>query len=304
MTIERIPIKDREAWLSMRKRDVTASAVAALFGAHPYETSLGLYVEKAGLEIPPIDNAILRRGRLLEGAVAIAVEEDRPGWKLTKATDYFRDPDARIGATPDFFVEGDPRGLGIIQAKTVAPAAFKKSWNDSAPPFWIALQAATEMMLTGATWGAVAALVVDPYRMDCQIYEIPRHPGVEARIREAVAKFWDDLAAGREPDPDYGRDADLVAAMYPAAVPLKTIDLTGDNLIPVILSERAELKTRMATDEARCKEIETEIKFKMGDAEIATINGFKITHKNQHRKAYSVAATDFRVLRITDQREE
>jgi predicted phage-related endonuclease len=300
--IEQIPITDRESWLALRRSDVTASVVASLFGAHPYETALGLYAEKTGLEMPPIDNAVLRRGRLLECAVAVATEEDRPGWKLRKATDYFRDTEARIGATPDFFVDGDPRGLGIVQAKTVAPATFRKAWGDGSPPFWIALQAATEMMLTGATWGAVAALVVDPYRMDCQIYEIPRHAGVEARIREAVTKFWADVAAGREPDPDYGKDADLIAAMYPQAEPAKTIDLSGDNMLPVILAERAELKSRVSVDEARIKEIETEIKFKMADAEIGMIDGFRISFKNQHRKAYSVAANDFRALRITDQR--
>lgn len=300
--IEKIAITDREQWLALRKSDITASVVAALFGAHPYETALGIYAEKSGLELPEIDNAVLRRGRLLEGAVAVAVEEDHPDWKLTKATDYFRDTEARIGATPDFFVEGDPRGLGIIQAKTVAPSAFKKSWTDDQPPFWIALQAATEMMLTGATWGAVAALVVDPFRLDCPIFEIPKHTGVEARIRQAVAKFWDDLAAGREPDPHYGRDADLLAALYPAAVPQKIADLTGDNILPVILAERAELKARIAIDEARCKEIETEVKFKMADAEIGGVDGFHLTFKNQHRKSYTVAAADFRVLRITDQR--
>lgn len=301
--IERHPVKDEASWLALRKRDVTASVVAALFGAHPYETSLGLYAAKSGVEMPEPDSAVLRRGRLLEGAVAAAVSEQHPEWRIEKATEYLRDPDLRLGATPDFYIHGDPRGLGILQAKTVAPSAFRKHWTDGMPPFWIALQNATEMMLEPeAAFGVVAALVIDPFKLDCAIYPIPRHAGAEQRIRDAVAAFWQDLDAGREPSPDYGRDADLVAALYPAETPAKAIDLSGDNMLPVLLAERAELKARIAADEKRAKEIETEIKFKMQDAEIGTCGGFNITFKTQHRKAFSVPASSSRVLRIADRR--
>lgn len=300
--IERHKIKDRETWLALRKPDITASVVAALFGAHPYETALGLYAEKCGLEMPEPDNAVLRRGRLLEGAVAAAVAEQRPDWEVIKADEYLRDPELRLGATPDFYIEGDPRGLGVLQAKTVAPSAFKRHWTDGAP-FWVALQNATELMLEHeAAFGMVAALVVDPWKLDCHLFDVPRHAGVEARIREAVAKFWDDVAAGREPHPDYGKDADLLAALYPQETPAKTIDLTGDNHLPVLLAEREEIKARIRVDEARCKEIETEVKFKMGDAEIATLDGFAITFRTQHRKGYEVKPTSFRALRISDNR--
>lgn len=300
--IERIEIDSREGWLALRKRDCTASQVAALFNAHQYISARQLYIDKTTDAVDDIDNAVLRRGRLLESAVAAAVEEDFPQWKLSKAGAYYRDPSIRLGATPDFFVEGDPRGLGVIQAKTVAPSAFKKSWTEDGPPFWIACQTITEMMLTGAKWGAVAALVVDPFRMDCKVYPVPRHPGMERRIREATAEFWINTDAGFEPAFDYAKDADLIASLYPDAVPLKPIDLTGDNHLPVLLAERAEIKARGKVDEARLKEIDAEVKAKMADAEIATIDGFTITNKVTSRSAYEVKATSYRALRITDHR--
>lgn len=243
--IERIPITDREQWLNLRKADVTASAVGALFGMHPYATAYGLYQEKNGLDLDEPDSGVLRRGRLLEGVVALCVEEQHPEWKVEKATEYFRDPDIHMGCTPDFFVHGDPRGLGIIQAKTVAPSVFKSSWTEDGPPMWIALQAATEMMLTGATWGAVAALIVDPFKLDCMIYPIPKHAGVEQRIRDAVRQFWRDVMDRNEPKPDFKRDAELIASMFPTAVEFKTIDLSGDNYLPEILRERAEEEARI-----------------------------------------------------------
>jgi hypothetical protein len=43
-----IPIIIREQWLANRENDVTASAVAALVGTHPYQTAFGLHMLKTG----------------------------------------------------------------------------------------------------------------------------------------------------------------------------------------------------------------------------------------------------------------
>jgi predicted phage-related endonuclease len=286
--VQRIQVTDRESWLEMRKRDVTASVIGALFGMCPYQTALGLFMEKTGVEMPEIDNAVLRRGRLLEGAVAQAVAEERPTWKITKATEYLRDPKARIGATPDFYVAGDPRGPGVLQAKTVAPSVYRKEWTEDSPPFWIVLQNATEMMLADVTWGAIAALVVDPWKLDLHVYEIPRHAAAEKKLRDAVAQFWADVEAGREPKVDYARDGELMSMLYPTSAPGKTIDLTGDNFAPVLLDEREKLSQVIKEADARKDEIETELKAKIGDAESALISGWRLTWKSQSRREYTV----------------
>jgi predicted phage-related endonuclease len=302
--IQRIPITDREQWLGLRKHDITASTVGALFNLHPYSTVYELFLEKTEYDPPNIDSKAMRRGRLLEPVVAAAVADEHPEWTITKATEYLRDPAIRLGCTPDFYVEGDPRGFGIIQAKTAGPFAFKRSWSeDGMPPMWIALQAATEMMLTGAQWGAVAVLVNDD-DLALHWYDIPRNAGVEARIRDAVENFWIDVDFKNKPQPDFARDADLIAALTRKVTRLKSIDLSGDNYLPVILAERATLKKRAADDAKRLKEIDAEIKFKMGDAEIGVIDGFAITFKEQTNKAYSVAEKTFRTLRVTDHREK
>ncbi|MDB5612106.1 MAG: putative conserved phage protein [Bradyrhizobium sp.] len=297
--IERIAVTDRESWLAERKKDVTASVIGALFGLHPYQTPLGLFLEKTGFDMPEIDNAVLRRGRLLESAVAQAVAEERPTWKITKATEYLRDPKARIGATPDFYIAGDPRGRGVLQAKTVAPSVYRKEWTEDSPPFWIVLQNATEMMLADTAWGVIAALVVDPWKLDLHIYEVPRHPAAEKKLRDAVAQFWADVEAGREPKTDHARDGELMSLLYPASAPGKTIDLTGDNFAPTLLDEREKLAQVIKDADARKDEIETELKAKLGDAEAALINGWRLSWKTQHRKAYEVKAASFRVMRAS-----
>ena len=303
--IEHRAITNRNEWLEWRKQDVTASVIGALFGVHPYTTALRIYAEKRGTEFPEAeDNKAMRRGRWLEPAVAKAVSEKQECWRLTAPNLYLRDPDLRLGATPDFYIENDPRGLGILQCKTVAPSVYHRDWlGGKEPPLWVTLQCATEMMLADAAFGAVAVLLVDPHDMDCDILEVPRNPAAEDKIISAVRSFWQQVANGIEPDPDFARDADVIKAMVPRETPGKVVDLTGNNELPNMLATRAALMERIKEDEGRCEEITAEIKYLLGDAEVATgIPDWRITFKTQDRAGYSVPPKTLRILRIHDRR--
>jgi predicted phage-related endonuclease len=301
-------IPDRATWQSWRHQDVTASVVAALprFACHPYVTPLRLFVEKSGVEFPEQDNKVLRRGRWLEPAVAKAVSELRPDWELQAPDVYLRSPPHRLGATPDFFIQSDPRGLGVLQCKSVAPVVFARDWlGGTELPMWIELQTSTEMMLADAAFGVVAALLVDPFNMDAAILEVPKDSGTEQTILDAVDAFWADIAAGKEPDPDFEQDRAAIEALRPREEPGKTLDLSGNNYIAEMLDQRADLLRRIKTDEARCEAVENELRFLAGDAETITgIDGFKITYKTVNKKSYTVPASSKRGLRIYDRREK
>ena len=304
MTVERVPIVDRAQWLAWRKFDITASVVGAVFGLHPYVSPLRLYVDKQGLvDLPEqADSGPLRRGRILESAVAAAVAEQRPDWKLEKCNEYFRDDELGLAATPDFFIHGDPRGLGILQAKTAAPSVFEREWQNGQPPLWITLQATTEMMLTGAVFGAVACLVVDPFKLPCPIFDIPRHEAAEQKIVNGVSRFWKDIEQGNEPGADYGLDRDLLRTLMPHEADSVTIDLTGDNEVIDGLQQRADARERIKRDEKLCESVETMIMSKMGPAAIARVPDFSVSWKVQERKGYTVAPSSPRVLLIRDKR--
>jgi len=304
--IERKPIVDRSEWLSWRKRDVTASTVGALFGVHPYITALRLYAEKRGTEFQDDDNnKVLRRGRWLEPAVAKAVSELRPEWDITAPNVYLRQPDLRLGCTPDFLICDHGR-IGVLQCKTVAPSVFERDWlkgNDV--PLWVTLQTLTEMMLCDAAFGAVAVLLVDPHNMDCVILDVPRHEGSERKIAQAVQSFWQQVANGIEPDPNFDRDAGVIKALSPRETPGKVLDCTGLNSLPQMLVNRAAYMAIIDDAKAKKEAIETEIKYLMDDAEIMTgVEGWRVTYKVQERKAHTVPASSPRVLLVRDQRAQ
>lgn len=313
MTVERHPVIDsfegRAAWLTLREHNVNASEVGALFGDHPYMTAFELHTMKSGrTKSDGPDEAILRRGRILEGGVAQAVAEARPDWRITKATHYLSDTDARIGATPDFIVECPRRGRGVLQTKTCGPMLAQMAhwgisktadWETEAfPPLWIQLQTLTEQMLEDVSWGAIGALLIDGNTLPLAICEFERHAQAEARIKAAVAKFWDNVASGTAPKPDYARDADVLRSLYPQSND-KTLDLSTDNRIQALLAEYDELNTRVKADDAAIKAVKAEIFAKLGHAGKATLPGWIIKAPTIHTKEYTVSAKSYRRLTIS-----
>lgn len=298
----RIPFTTREAWLAARRQDVTASAAAALLGAHPFQSAYGLWAEKTGqVSDEADDTGPLRRGRLLEPVAVQLLLEDRPTWQVQPNRDYFRDPAARLGATPDTIVTCPERGPGTVQIKSVERGVFAARWRDPDTrdvevPLGYAIQAIVEAHLLGASWAAVGALVVS-HDVELAIVDVPVHAGVIARIREAVAEFWAMVESGGRPDPDWRRDAALAARLH--GDDGTALDLSADNVLPALLDERADIKARIKDDEARVAEIDAEIRAKVGLAALATLPGWKISLRAVETKPYQVAARVTRPIRIT-----
>ena len=138
LKVERFPITSREQWLALRSGDVTASTIGALFGLHPYTTSMRLFIEKRDqLAEDQEETQAMRRGRILEDAVRKIYQERHPSFLIKKVQHYYRAPTLRLGATPDFVVKDDQGRKAALQAKTVAPQAFRRNWTDETPPTWI-----------------------------------------------------------------------------------------------------------------------------------------------------------------------
>lgn len=297
------PDRDRAEWMRLRGKDITASVAGALFGVHPYTTRYELWMRKAGKapRSDAADNAATMRGRVLEKPALDLLQIDRPKWKVWQPELYFRDPAARLGATPDAFAVDPARpGFGNVQVKSVEQSAFRRGWFDESGeievPLWIAIQANLEAHLAGASWACVIAFVVG-YGLDLHIVEVPLHAGIIRRLEEESAEFWRSLKAGEAPDPDYGRDGALLAGMY-AEDNGREVDLSRDNMLPALLDERAELLARMKDDKARVAEIDAEVIHKIGDHERAFLPGWQIKRPLVKRDGFYVSPTEYRRLSI------
>ncbi len=283
-------ITSRGEWLAWRQNDLTASRIAALFNAHPYMAIDELVADLAGRSIKG-DTPAMRAGRLLESIFPEALAEERPEWRVVKATTYHRLPELRLGATPDFWIGDD----GLLQAKTVNPIEWER-WQGR-PPLGYTLQTLCELMVTGRAWGALG-VVVRSSSLPLHIFDVPRHPAAEAKILAAVGEFWRRADAGE-------------LQVTVAKEEIETLlddgshkDFSADNYLRGALEERETLMTTRGDAEKALKDIDYEIKNRMGTSSTAWLPGWAISWRAQHRKEYTVPAADVRVLRIKRTEEQ
>lgn len=307
----------REDWLKARANDVTASAAGALVGVHDYQTALGLWSLKSGkTSEDPEESGPMRRGRLLEPVALQMLREDRPAWQCFGGVNhYWRDPSRRIGATPDCYVIDEQGRFCVVQFKTVEPSIFVRKWQGGdrygviEPPLWIVIQAILEAELTGAEKAYVAALVIG-FGIELHIIEVPMHHGILEKIRGEVAAFWQLIERNEMPPPNYGKDADLIAKLFPIREGL-VLDLKDDNELPALAIEDEEQAAIAKAAETRRKEIKAEVRHKLGieagklagdgkpgEATIAMYQGGIITAKNILRRGYTTNDTTYLDLRM------
>lgn len=301
MTIERRAVAAREQWLQWRKADLTASDLGAVAGVDEYRSPLAVYAEKRGLIIPE-ENALMRRGRWFESAAASALRERLDDWTIENPHAYFREVETRLACTPDRFGYPPSGELVNIQIKTIAAPSFE-NWNGT-PPMSYQIQTAAEGYLTGAARSLLAVLVVSTYGAELELFDIPRHPAAEEKCRQLAVEFWKNMEAGLMPAADYRRDGDVIAALHPAHVPAKLLDLSSDNRLHEILPRRAELKAAIKSASEEVEAIDAELRDKLGDAEAGELPGWKLSLKLQHKKEFVSPAWSGRVLRVTDRREK
>jgi hypothetical protein len=306
VTIERIQIKDRAHWLSLRANDVTASAAGALLGVHEYLTPFQLYLEKTGQGHDVEETAPMRRGKRMEGVAIGILKDEHPEIEFQIPNFYVRDTDARIGATPDLLAICPKRGPGIVQIKSVQSLVYRRKWIDAElvtpiPPTWIMVQAIIEAKLTGANWAAVAPIVVD-HGIDIPLIDIEIHAGVYQRTLEAIAEFWAKVDAGEPLPADYARDGAAIEALY-AKGGGPALDLSKHNRIAFLCEEMLAWQERATTADRAKRVINAEIADILKDSEIAEHGEFKIARKSQKTGGYTVPEGKTRVLRITRKKQ-
>lgn len=299
IVIEKYEISDRDEWLKWRSLDVTASEIGTLFNAEPtFGTSaLSLYLDKTEGRGADFDNDALRRGRIGEALAIPFLEETRPDWEPFFPKTYIRSPMHRIGATPDLVNQHNepievkiPLGNGL------------DDWEGE-PPLRYQLQTLVQMMMMNAQRGWVLGVQYTGFKARAELFEINRDAAAEARIIEAVRDFWQRVAVNNPPAINPELDEKTVLRAFPQANG-QEVDLLSDNRLPGVLANLIGWKAERKELDSAIKSAETEIKGKLGDAEFGLINGFDVSWKSQERKAYSVAASSYRVLRIKDIRPQ
>ncbi|MFO0271521.1 MAG: YqaJ viral recombinase family protein [Gemmatimonadota bacterium] len=304
LRIERINLAKDGSFPLERAMDLTASSgIPALYGVSSYTSRFEWWHHFArGIAFKERDTDAMSAGKYLEAGIA-AYAADRLGEPVQKVRQYYRAPDLRIGATPDYRTAKGHRPLEIKFC------AHWTSWRDrwaegNECPLEYQLQTITQMGLMGCrTAGHVAVL----FGAEITIFDVPWSDEVWTSIVEHAAEFWRSIDENRPPDPDEAEPEDVFWAFARSRLS-NPIDLSGDNEVPGIVARLAEVDAAAKVAKATLKPIEEEQKAlkakllgRIGDHDGGTLPGLVIAAPTIERAEYVAKATAYRQIKVIDE---
>jgi putative phage-type endonuclease len=314
MAVEIIAPRDEAHWLEMRKRDVTSTESAALFGMSPYITHYDLWHRKrSGVTPEFVVTDRMKWGNRLESAIAHGIAEEQ-GWKIAPMKDYFRLVGERTGSSFDFVITslGEPVHLEV---KNVDYFSFREGWIEHddgtiEAPEHIEMQVQHQMMVSGFKRTFIGAFIAGNRGV---VIERERDEAVIAAIRQRIFDFWASVDGGREPSPVMPGDAEAVIRLNQYAKPGKVLDATTDPDITELVRQykaASVLEKHASEDKEVAKAYLLEA---IGDAEKVLLEGWTISASLQAETPGTLITADmvgtsyggrkgFRALRINPKR--
>lgn len=226
---------DNEAdWLAERRKFVTSTEIAGLFGVGAYEgsrTFFELFCKKAGLVAEPKfkENTRIVWGRRMEATIAYGVAEDY-GVVVEPFKSFITMPEVGIASSFDFKIvglvdgfEGDQslrnmyreHGPGIMEIKNLDAIQFKRNWIDDGETIeathQIEFQAQGQMEVADIEWCVITPLIGGNTP---KIVIRLRDREAGDAIRAKAAELWQRVANGNPPQADYTKDSDTIARVY------------------------------------------------------------------------------------------
>ncbi len=286
---------DRTAWLKARASGLGASEIAAACGESPWDSPYSLWARKSR-HLPEKDESeAMTWGRLLE-PVIIAEYGRRSGRKAEPHGLLLRSREHPWAlATLDGMTWSDdgqaPWPLEIKNSSQY----MAEHWVEG-PPVHYQYQVQQQMLVTGARKATSACLLGGNRLVWC---DIERDERMIRKIIERGSELWQRVLDDVPPDVD-GSEATARAlnAMHPESDG-RTLCLDAEMMS--VADEIETLKVSNKAAKERLDELEARVKATLGAAEMGVLpDGRTFTWKLQHRAAFSVKETSFRVLRLSD----
>lgn len=283
--------KSRDEWLALRRKYISSTESAALFGMSPYTTAFELAATKQRPELDTFEgNERTEWGKAMQLAAAKKIAEDY-GVKCRAINGYAIDEDARMGASFDYEIIGPSdavsvkddvlrrmyteHGKGVLEIKTVDSFVYKNDWPENEPPAHIEIQVQHQLGCIVYGWACIGVLI-GGNRAEIVVRE--RDPEVGQAIAFKSLEFWNLVDAGKSPPVTLPEDADIISKIYGYAEPGKVYTPTGDD-DPVIklVAEYVEIGKLVSAGEKQTKALKAELLLAIKDAERVIIPGYNVS---------------------------
>lgn len=279
--------KTREEWLEARKGGIGGSDAANILGVG-YGSALETYSEKIGLIEPQEDNDAMKWGRKLEPLVAEAYQEET-GREL-------KDHGFNIwqGSEPFLLASQDRQIIkpqtGHLEIKTSNYIKEGELAEEIPIPWQVQYQ--HSLAATGLEWGGFAILL---NARKLFWVDVERDNSFIEAMLEAETKFWKRVQDHDPPPPDSSESATrTLKKLYPKDTG-KTVVLPNEAMEWDRIKGEATAEIKRWTEQKTAAE--NNIRAALGDATFGTVGNITYSWITQAKKAYTVSATEFRVLR-------
>ena len=200
--LNRISYDDRESWLEGRQRGIGGSEAAAAIGLSPWQTPLGLWRLKLGMDEAKdlSDNAAIAQGVKMEPILRDFFAALHPEYRV-EYDPYgilYQEERPWLFATLDGELIDENAKRGILEIKTGTPngkAGWEK-WANGAMPQNYYIQTLHELAASGYDFVRLfACLYSQNGDMTIKEYEIEREEVEEdiAWLLEKETEFWDKV---------------------------------------------------------------------------------------------------------------
>lgn len=277
-----------------RTQFIGGSDISAILGLSRYQTPLGVWAEKTGQVVKKDGPKPMRMrvGTKMEDVIAELWMEET-GKVLNRVTERRVHP-----KYPHFRAQIDRLVIGeeaTWEGKNTN-WRLKKDWAEGEAPQEAICQAMWGLAVTGKRHSYICGLIDNE---ELRWVKIERDPVLIAEMLKRAEDFWQTFIVPKVmPGQVSAADADTLYALFPQAEPASQIDL-GDQGAIIIENRNALIQDKIQL-ERQIELHENQLKIMLKEKEAGTAGKWKVSWKNQKRKAYTVAAAEFRRLNIKE----
>lgn len=202
----------------------------------------------------------MRWGKRLEGPIAEGVAEEL-GVQAAPFKHYMRIPEIRMGASFDYEITSGEYAGWLMEIKNVDRLIFKRDWEESEATDYIETQVQHQMHVADRPGCLIVALVGGN-----EAFYIPRKRDVliGTALEKRVKRFWDDVLAGSEPEPNYNKDADFIIGLHQSAGS-SVLDGNDDPRLAELIKSYQTIKADISANEKEAKALKAQVLDIAGD---------------------------------------
>lgn len=297
--------KNKQEWLSLRQKGVTASEIAVVCGLSSYKTELELWAEKTEKVQPQVLSSPLLEFGILNEPFVRSLTAEQLSKELLAVDALYQHPELGWAlASPDCWLIENSNISATVELKT-ATSKSAHLWDDDQCPESYQCQLQWQLGVCGLPYGYLSCMIGgDPRDIRCVRFDADSD--AFAYMVECGMSFMESVQKDIPPNPS-GGDSKLVSEIISRRKKEVSVSLEGQladevaNFIVELRSAKAEKK--ILDEQCRslkdsCSQIENKIKLILGNAECAVLpDGRKLSLKTVTVQPHMVDAYSY--VRLT-----